>query len=109
MDSEAQNAAKLIRELSDLAKRLSERNIIVVSVVTDYWCFRGWEIIVAKNNVVMKFIWDGRDCNLVSYTSPKLSHSYPKEWKLDIGEGFERDSGDAPMRFIEGYLAKRMP
>jgi hypothetical protein len=109
MERLSQSAAKFIAELSELAERLAARDIVVGSLRAEYSFFGSWQIIAEKNDEAVRFYWDGRDGYITVEGSPIHDHSAPNEWKQETAKGFDRRSGDSPVRFVEEYLQKRFP
>ena len=109
MDSPAQDAAKFIRELSALADRLAERDIVVASLNAQYAFFGCWQLVAHKNDEAVRFFTDGRDCYVTVEISPIHGHSSPNEWKQETASGFDGQSGISAIQFVEQYLQKRFP
>ena len=109
MERTSQNAARFIRELSELSERLAARDIVVSSLRALYSQFGSWEIIATKHEEAVRFFWDGRDGYITVEGSPIRGHSAPNEWKQETARGFDKPSGGDPIRFVEEYLTTRFP
>ena len=109
MERSSQHAAKFIRELSELTDRLATRDIVVGSLHAEYSSFGHWQLIATKHHEAVRFFWDGRDGFLTVEGSPMRDSSAPNEWKEEVVKGFDRVSGDDPVRFVEEYLTTRFP
>ena len=116
MERSSQHAAKFIRELSELADRLAARDIVVGSLRAEYSSFAHWQLVATKHNESVRFSWDGRDGFLTVHGSPIRDGSgveggddTPSEWREETMKGFDRVSGDDPLRFVEEYLTRRFP
>jgi hypothetical protein len=81
VERSSQHAAKFIRELSELAGRLAERDIVVGSLHAEYSHFGCWQIIARKHHEAVRFFWDGRDGYITVEGSPIRNLSAPNEWK----------------------------
>ena len=77
--------------------------------LAEYSFFGSWQIIAEKHHEAVRFYWDGRDGYITVEGSPIRDHSAPNEWKHETAKGFDRLSGDDPLRFVEDYLQKRFP
>jgi hypothetical protein len=109
MERSSQSAARFIRELSELAERLAAQDIVVGSLHAEHSFFGCWQLIASKHGEAVKFFWDGRDGYITVEGSPIRDHSAPNEWKQETIKGFDKVSGDNPLKFVEDYLTKRFP
>ena len=110
MERSSQIAARFIRELSELADHLAARDIVVRSLHAEHSFFGCWQIIASKHEEAVRFFWDGRDGFITVEGSPiRPDHSAPNEWKKETVKGFDKHSGDSPLRFVEEYLQTRFP
>jgi hypothetical protein len=109
MEHQSQHAAKFIRNLSELAERLAERDIVVCSLHAEYSHFGSWQLIARKHHEAVRFLWDGRDSCLTVEYSPMRDSSGPNDWREEMVKGFDRVSGDDPLRFVETYLTTKFP
>ena len=60
-----------------------------------------WQLIARKHHEAVRFFWDGRDGYITVESSPIRDSSAPNEWKQETAKGFDRVSGDDPLRFVE--------
>lgn len=109
MERQSQHAAKFIKELADLSDRLAAHDIVVGSLHAEYSAFGCWQLIARKHHEAVRFFWDGRDGYLTVEGSPVRDSSAPNEWREETVKGFDRLSGDDPLRFVEEYLSRRFP
>ena len=109
MERQSQHAAKFVRKLSDFTERLAARDIVVGSLHAEYSHFGCWQLIARKHDEAVRFFWDGRDGYITVESSPIRDSSAPHKWKQETAKGFDRVSGDDPLRFVESYLTTRFP
>jgi hypothetical protein len=126
MERASVSAAKLIQELTALAQRLAERDIVVPHFHCEwgrfgYWAIwaqsgvatekyhqglRGPDPIQAIGPEVFKCTWDNRDQHLVISRSPTRPLCSPNEWTLESDR--PSYSNDEAMGLAETFLVEKL-
>ncbi len=109
MERASKSAADFVRQLAGLASLLAERDIVVGTLHADWSAFGSWTLIAHKHHEAVRFLWDGRDGYLTVEGSRVRNYSAPNEWREECVKGFDRVSGDDPVKFVADYLQKRFP
>ena len=121
VDSLHDSARAFLRELFDLAERLSDAGLVVASLHCDWASFGSWSLQAQRADAaeaygdalrggrtdvpgpeVIEVAWDGKDKLLTVETAPTPPLSAPGPWRHLATEGCADRS--ASIRFAENYL-----
>jgi len=102
------SSAEFVKQLAELAQRISAMDIVIASLHADFAFNRFWQIEVHKGDVALRFSWDARECELDVERCPVRRLSYPNDWKREALQAFDRRAAkDEPFRFVEDYVAQQ--